>query len=85
MTLEVLKALVVILEFYLNQDSCKNCPMSQFCQKMPCGVVNVPSDCSKSAIPVMESFFARAQVTRIYLSKCKKLLSLANQIQVVEL
>lgn len=36
MTLEVLKALAVILEFYLNQDSCKNCPMSQFCQKMPC-------------------------------------------------
>lgn len=43
MTLEVLKALAVILEFCLNQ------------------------------------------VTRIYLSKCKKLLSLANQIQVVEL
>lgn len=36
MTLEVLKALAVILEFCLNQDSCKNCPMSQFCQKMPC-------------------------------------------------
>lgn len=36
MTLEVLKALVVILEFCLNQDSCKNCPMSQFCQKMSC-------------------------------------------------
>lgn len=32
MTLEVLKALAVILEFCLNQDSCKN----QFCQKMPC-------------------------------------------------
>lgn len=32
MTLE----LAVILEFCLNQDSCKNCPMSQFCQKMPC-------------------------------------------------
>lgn len=32
MTLEVLKALAVILD----QDSCKNCPMSQFCQKMPC-------------------------------------------------
>lgn len=31
MTLEVLKALAVILE-----DSCKNCPMAQFCQKMPC-------------------------------------------------
>lgn len=27
MTLEVLKALAVILEFCLNQDSCKNCPM----------------------------------------------------------
>lgn len=32
MTLEVLKALAVILEFCLNQDSCKNCPMAQ----MPC-------------------------------------------------
>lgn len=82
MTLEVLKALAVILEFCLNQDSCKNCPMSQFCQKNALRVVNVPSDCSKSAIPVMESFFARAQVTRIYLSKCKKLLSQGNQIQV---
>lgn len=29
MTLEV----AVILEFCLNQDSCKNCPMAQFCQK----------------------------------------------------
>lgn len=36
MTLEVLKALAVILEFCLNQDSCKNYPMAQFCQKMPC-------------------------------------------------
>lgn len=32
MTLEVLKALAVILEFCLNQDS----SMAQFCQKMPC-------------------------------------------------
>lgn len=31
MTLEVLKALAVILEFYMNQDSCKNCPIG----KMP--------------------------------------------------
>lgn len=38
MTLEVLKALAVILEFCMNQDSCKNCPMAQFCQKMPCHV-----------------------------------------------
>lgn len=30
MTLEVLKALAVILEFCMNQDSCKNCPMAQF-------------------------------------------------------
>lgn len=30
MTLEVLKALAVIL-FCMNQDSCKNCPMAQFC------------------------------------------------------
>lgn len=35
MTLEVLKALAIILEFCLNQDSCKDCPMSQFCGKMP--------------------------------------------------
>lgn len=31
MTLEVLKALVVILELCMNQDSYKNCPMAQFC------------------------------------------------------
>lgn len=36
MTLELLKALQVILENCLNQDNCKNCPMAQFCQKMPC-------------------------------------------------
>lgn len=27
MTLEVLKALAVILEFCMSQDSCKNCPV----------------------------------------------------------
>ena len=85
MTLEVLKALAVILEFCLNQDSCKKLSYVSVLPENALRVVNVPSDCSKSAIPVMESFFARAQVTRIYLSKCKKLLSLANQIQVVEL
>lgn len=77
MTLEVLKALAVILEFCLNQDSYKNCPMAHALR-----VVIIPSDCYKSAIPVMESFFARTQVTRIYLSKCKKLLSQGNWIQV---
>lgn len=85
MTLEVLKALAVILEFCLNQDSCKKLSYVSVLPENALRVVNVPSDCSKSAIPVMESFFARAQVTRIYLSKCKKLLSLANWIQVVEL
>ena len=33
MTLEVL---AVILEFCMNQDSCKNWAIGQFCQKMPC-------------------------------------------------
>lgn len=42
MTLEVLKALAVILEFCMNQDSCKNCPMAQFCQKMPCECNLIP-------------------------------------------
>lgn len=83
MTLEVLKALAVILEFCLNQDSCKNCPMAQsVLPENALRVVIIPSDCYKSAIPVMESFFARTQVTRIYLSKCKKLLSQGNWIQV---
>lgn len=85
MTLEVLKALAVILEFCLNQDSCKKLPYVSVLPENALRVVNVPSDCSKSAIPVMESFFARAQVTRIYLSKWQKLLSQENQIQVVEL
>lgn len=44
MTLEVLKALAVILEFCLNQDSCKACPMAQFCQKCHANG-KYPSDC----------------------------------------
>ena len=36
MTLDVLKALAIILEFYLEQGSCKDCPMRDFCGKMPC-------------------------------------------------
>lgn len=36
MTLEVLKALVVILEFCANQDSYETCMLAQFCGKMPC-------------------------------------------------
>lgn len=33
MTLEVLKALAVILEFCMNQDSCKTCPMGPVLRK----------------------------------------------------
>lgn len=36
MTVELLEALAKILETCLEQDSCKDCPMSQFCEKMPC-------------------------------------------------
>lgn len=36
MTLDVLKALAIILEFCLEQDSCKDCHMRVFCGKMPC-------------------------------------------------
>ena len=36
MTLDVLKALAIILEFCLEQDSCKDCLMRDFCGKMPC-------------------------------------------------
>lgn len=36
MTLELLKAMVVILEMCLKQSSCKECPMQSYCQEMPC-------------------------------------------------
>lgn len=36
MTVELLEALAVILKTCLVQDSCKNCPMAQYCEKMPC-------------------------------------------------
>lgn len=85
MTLEVLKALAVIFGVLFELGFLQELSYVSVLPENALRVVNVPSDCSKSAIPVMESFFARAQVTRIYLSKCKKLLSLANWIQVVEL
>lgn len=58
MTLEVLKALAVILEFCMNQDSCKNCPMAQFYQKMPCEWQN-------AAAPVWNRIFAQARSLEI--------------------
>lgn len=85
MTLEVLKALAGYFGVLFELGFLQELSYVSVLPENALRVVNVPSDCSKSAIPVMESFFARAQVTRIYLSKCKKLLSLANQIQVVEL
>lgn len=36
MGIEVLKALEIILQLCMEQDSCDSCPLAQFCQKMPC-------------------------------------------------
>lgn len=36
MTVDVLKALAILLESCQEQESCKTCPMAQFCGKMPC-------------------------------------------------
>lgn len=36
MSVELLKALALILETCYDQDSCKECPLRQFCDKMPC-------------------------------------------------
>ncbi len=38
MPLEVLKALLTLIRFCLEQDSCKNCPMREMCGKMPCEI-----------------------------------------------
>lgn len=64
MTLEVLKALAVILEFCMNQDSCKNCPMAQFCQKMPCEWYS-NSFRQDAAAPVWSRIFAQARSIEI--------------------
>lgn len=56
MTLEVLKALTVILEFCLNQDSCKACPMAQFCQKCHANGNLSLRFCAKTAAPVWSRF-----------------------------
>lgn len=58
MTLEVLKALAVILEF------CKNCPMAQFCQKMPCEWQS-NSFRQNAAAPVWSRIFAQARSIEI--------------------
>lgn len=64
MTLEVLKALAVILEFCMNQDSCKNCPMAQFCQK--CHVNgNLILFRQDAAAPVWSRIFAQARSLEI--------------------
>lgn len=36
MTLELLRALVTIAEFCLEQNNCNTCPMKDLCAKMPC-------------------------------------------------
>lgn len=63
MTLEVLKALAVILEFCMNQDSCKNCPMSQFCGKMHLNGNLIPFD--KVDGSRLESIFRTARSIEI--------------------
>lgn len=36
MTVELLKALLIILRFCYQQDNCKKCPLRDLCAKMPC-------------------------------------------------
>lgn len=36
MTLEVLKALLVVAEFCIHQNNCNECALRDFCAKMPC-------------------------------------------------
>ena len=84
MTLEVLKALAVILEFCMNQDSCKTCPMAQFCGKMPCEWYSdfFSAKCRGSRL---ESNFRTGQVYRNKKPKWLNLLTLENQMQWEEL
>lgn len=84
MTLEVLKALAVILEFCMNQDSCKNCPMAQFCQKMPCEWQS-NSFRQNAAAVILELNFRTGQVTRNKKPKWLNLLTLENWTQWEEL
>ena len=36
MPVEVLKALLTLMRYCLEQDSCKKCGMRAFCGKIPC-------------------------------------------------
>lgn len=36
MPIEVLKAIITLVRFCMNQNSCSNCPMQEMCGKMPC-------------------------------------------------
>ena len=36
MSLETVKALLLLAKLYSNQIDCKNCPLKPFCGKMPC-------------------------------------------------
>ena len=63
MTLEVLKALAVILEFCMNQDSCKNCPMSRSVEKCHLNGNLIPFD--KVDGSRLESIFRTARSIEI--------------------
>lgn len=36
MTIEVLRALVLLADFCYEQADCRTCPMRDYCRKMPC-------------------------------------------------
>lgn len=64
MTLEVLKALAVILEFCMNQDSCKTCPWPSSAER--CHVNgNLISFRQNAAAPVWSRIFAQARSLEI--------------------
>lgn len=67
MTLEVLKALAVILEFCMNQDSCKNCPIAQWPSSVrKCHVNgNLILFRQNAAAPVWSRIFAQARSLEI--------------------
>ena len=38
MTFEILQAIVTLVRFCDRQENCKNCPIKEFCGKMPCDI-----------------------------------------------
>ena len=36
MTLELLRAIITLIQFCYAQDDCRECPLREICGKMPC-------------------------------------------------